>query len=91
MDATELMKEWGGWIAAAIFGWWGMRDGRVNELIDLRVKPADLHETLERIEGKVDSLDGKVDALTERTARLEGSYAVLPSDGPRARLNVKGN
>ena len=73
MEPLEVIKEWGGWIAAAVFGWWGMRDGRVNELIDLRVRPTDIHAALERIETKVDTLDGKADVLSDRVARIEGS------------------
>lgn len=74
MEPLEIMKEWGGWIAAAVFGWFGMRDGRINELIDLRVKPDEIHRALERIEGTVNTIDAKTDQLTERVARLEGSW-----------------
>jgi hypothetical protein len=70
----DFLKEWGGWIAAAVFGWFGMRDGRINELIDLRVSPDEIHKALERIEGTVNAIDSKTDQLTERVARLEGSF-----------------
>lgn len=73
MEPLDILREWGGWVAAAIFGWFGMRDGRINELIDLRVKPDQIHGALERIEGTVNTIDSKTDQLTERVARLEGS------------------
>jgi len=72
VEPLDFFKDWGGWIAAAIFGWWGMRDDRVNELIDLRVQPDRLHETLDRIDRTVTEIDGKMDGVTERVARLEG-------------------
>ena len=74
MEPLEIMKEWGGWIAAAVFGWFGMRDGRINELIDLRVKPDEIHKTLKEIKDAVNTIDSKTDHLTERMARLEGSW-----------------
>jgi hypothetical protein len=82
-------------VAAAVLGFLGLRDRRIDERIDLKVRPNDLHKTLERIEEKVDGLDSKVDAITERTARLEGALdgsqgVVVPAE-VWARISVKGN
>lgn len=87
MEALDVLKDWGGWLAAGVVGWWSLRDGRIDERIEIVVGPGAIHETLERIEKKVDGLDVKLDGIAERTARLEGATGPLPAEfGERARL-----
>jgi hypothetical protein len=69
----NVLKEWSGWLAAAFVGIRGFSNGRIDERIDLRVAPDQIHEALERIETKLDRVDERTFDMAHRVSRLEGA------------------
>lgn len=90
-DVVQAFKEWGGWVAGPLIALFAYRDKRINELIVLKVRPDELHETLDEIKSAVKVLDGKVDENSVRLARLEERVQGRPQGPAPPRLVVKKN
>ena len=87
-SVMDLLKEWGGWVATAIVGFLGLRNGRIDERIELKVKPDEIHKALVRIEKTGSSTLERVIDIGERVSRLEGSvWPAESSDWTRRGLN----
>jgi hypothetical protein len=72
VETLTFFKDWGGWLATVVVGAIGFRNGRIDERIDLKVKPEVLHQTLGEIKTTLARMDERTIDISERVARVEG-------------------